>query len=380
MTAPAITQTAIVPQTIEPVVFSLVMFHEDSAKEGAILLKTAIMYSSRPIHFHIVCDETAQQYLEGRLTLLNHPLHNVVVKFYRMSKQSMEDRVAREGAIYTDHSAGISGLMKLFMHEILPDDVEKAIFVDTDAFFLMDPALLWDDFKKWNSSVAISMPFHPDQGAAQWHYASNICSCVMLLDLKKLRALRLMDSSIYREDTSGEFPPAFSPPTFVALFGPPGPDGHYLDVALGDQAYWWAIVSNRTEIYTPLSYDWEVSSCLLDMYGTSLGEDAATEDSERPIMLHLYGTPWENQVVHPKLVHFNCLNTDIYFEAESWLDEKNSLTSRWGSVIDYHVGTKWIWLNRGSASVWVETIVDPLFADQRHAAERAQRSTPPDRR
>ena len=32
--------------------------------------------------------------------------------------------------------------MKLFIHEILPDTVKRAVFVDTDAFFISDPALL----------------------------------------------------------------------------------------------------------------------------------------------------------------------------------------------------------------------------------------------
>jgi lipopolysaccharide biosynthesis glycosyltransferase len=121
------------------------------------------MYTSRPLHFHIVCDGAARVYLETRLHLLTHPVHNISVRFYQLSYETMRDRISREGAINTGHSAGIrmlpswpfssqhaanqptylAGLMKLFLHELLPDDVEKAIYVDTDAFFLTDPALLW---------------------------------------------------------------------------------------------------------------------------------------------------------------------------------------------------------------------------------------------
>jgi hypothetical protein len=65
------------------------------------------MYTTRPLHFHIVCDEAAQLYLESRFRLLTRLVHRVVVRFYRPSFQSMLDRVAREGSINTGHSAGI---------------------------------------------------------------------------------------------------------------------------------------------------------------------------------------------------------------------------------------------------------------------------------
>jgi hypothetical protein len=57
----------------------------------------------------------------------------------------------------------LAGLMKLFLHEVLPDDVEKAIYVDTDAFFLTDPALLWEEFSHWGPDVAVSIPYHPNE-------------------------------------------------------------------------------------------------------------------------------------------------------------------------------------------------------------------------
>src|SRR5713226_4212165 len=121
--------------------------------------------------------------------------------------------------------------MKLFIHEILLD-VPKVIYVDTDAFFITDPTMLWERFTLMGPSTAISMPTHGDQNKAEWHFASKICSCIMLLDLEKLRKMRLMDSSYYRRDTTGLFPTALSPPTFEALFGPPGADGYYENVAL----------------------------------------------------------------------------------------------------------------------------------------------------
>jgi len=197
--------------------------------------------------------------------------------------------------------------MKLFMHEVLPDAVEKAIYVDTDAFFVSDPALLWDEFSRWGPNIAVSIPYHPNLPMESWFNASKICSCIMLLHLQKLRSMRLMDSSIYRADTSGLYPPALSPPTFNALFGPPDPNGHH-HAELGDQSYWWAIVSNRTDIFHPLSYDWEVTSCLLDMYNTGLGADGTPLEEEKKVMIHLEDTPYQGEAVIPKLLHLYVLS------------------------------------------------------------------------
>ena len=195
----------------------------------------------------------------------------------------------------------LAGLMKLFIQEILPDTVKRSIFIDTDAFFISDPLLLWQQFDQFGPSTAISMPSHPEMNAEEWHNANRICSCIMLLDLERLRELRLMDSNAYR--VAEDHGTALAPAAFTAMFGPPGPDGYYQNVKLGDQGYWWAIVNHRPDIFKHLSFDWEVSSCLLDMYNTGLGHDDATEDDEFHSQIHTYGTPHEGQVVMPKMLH-----------------------------------------------------------------------------
>ncbi|KAI0956935.1 hypothetical protein AcW1_005492 [Taiwanofungus camphoratus] len=358
----------------EAVVFSLIMFSEDSASEGAVLMKSILMYTSSPIEFHIICDKAAQDYLEKRLRLISRPSHNIFVRFYLLSWSNMLGRLEREGAIVTDHSAGVPGLMKLFIHEILPDSVPRAIFIDTDAFFITDPTLLWDHFSRLRPTTAIAMPTHPEQSEAEWHHANRICSCIMLLDLARLRALRLMDSAAYRSDASGRFPPALAPPAFAAMFGAPGPGGHYEGVKLGDQGYWWAIVSHRPDIFEHLSYSWEVSSCLMDMYLTSLGDDAATELDELSVQVHTLDTPHEGEAILPKMLHFNCLDgTPRYYEWEGWSDPTQTLGRRWYPAVQYHVGFKWLWLNAHRplpAKLTIETVENVVFADERFAMEQ----------
>jgi hypothetical protein len=195
--------------------------------------------------------------------------------------------------------------MKLFIQELLPSSVHKAIFVDTDAFFLTDPTHLWRTFSDpvlFPTGTGFAIPMHPDQRAPEWKDASKICSCILLLDLARLRELTLMDSAYYRR--AGR--KALSPPAFEEMFGKPGQHG-YEGVKLGDQGYWWAVVNgtNSAGASVGLSFEWEVSACLLDMYGTGarVGEDGASAQDEAPKMLHLYETPYEGTTVLPKLVH-----------------------------------------------------------------------------
>jgi hypothetical protein len=65
------------------------------------------MYTTRPLQFHIICDEGAIAYLEPRFRLLSHPLHPITVHFYQLAFQSMADRLGREGSVSTGHAAGI---------------------------------------------------------------------------------------------------------------------------------------------------------------------------------------------------------------------------------------------------------------------------------
>lgn len=290
--------------------------------------------------------------------------------------------------------------MKLFIHEILPSTVARAIFIDTDAFFVSDPALLWAQFATFNATQAFSMPSHPEMAAPEWFNANRICSCVMLLDLSRLRALHLMHSSSSQYRNGEE---SLSRPAFAALFGPPNPTtGKYPPAALGDQTFWWALIEHAPHAFRHLHYDWEVSACLLDMYGTSLGlgrdvpeaevkmgNDDSSVEEELEVQLHTWETPHQGEVILPKLVHLcvpttrsfcvsrvltfalssNCLEGPRYHEWSGWDDPNDSLARRWAPAVRYHAGYKWLWLNQqtdggAGSGVVVETVLEPGFADE----------------
>ncbi|KAF5365747.1 hypothetical protein D9758_003138 [Tetrapyrgos nigripes] len=382
------TETVIADRPIEPVVFVLIMWSLSSAIEGSLLMKSVLMYTSSPVEFHIICDPTARVHIEGRLALLTNPRHQVNVFFYEPTYEAMQGRIEREGSIKTDHDSGLPGLMKLLIHEILPPTVKKGIYVDTDAFFISDPTLLWNTFSITKPETAVVLPSHPDQEAEVWNQASRICSCVMLLNLEKLRELRAIDSSIYRKDIDPSHPPSLSPAAFKAMYGVPA-SGKYDNVKLGDQGYWWAIVQYRKDIWEPLNFDFEVTSCIMNMYNTGLGQDDATLEEEYAKHVYVPNTPQEGHAVLPKLLHFNCLHkTPIYMEWSGWSDPENRLNQDWGAAVRYHDGYKWIWLNQGPKqgsgiagapatdhpsvvypTVQINTMQDVVFADELYARQ-----------
>ncbi|KAJ7231454.1 hypothetical protein B0H12DRAFT_1146466 [Mycena haematopus] len=378
ISAPAVTEIVQVAPLVEPVVFVLIAWSEDAAAEAALLIKSVLIYNSSPSEFHIICDEPAEKYLRARIALVQRPQYPLTVRFYQPSWQSMKDRIDREGSIMTDHSAGVPGLMKLFIHEILPPSVKKAIFVDSDSLLIADPTLMWNIWHTANPSTAFIMASHSDQNAEEWHHASRICSCVMMLNLERFRELRLMDSSIYRDDTSGLFPPALAPSAFRAMYGTPtGENGRYDNVRLGDQGFWWAIVDHNPNLFQHLSFDFEVTSCLLESYMTGLGDDMTTEEAELSRQIYIANTPQEGIPVLPKLLHFNCLHgTARYMDWSGWDDADNYLNHRWGSAVKYHRGFKWIWLNKGKGENTpdVVTTTSVVFADELFA--QAQHHTP----
>lgn len=83
------------------------------------------MYTTRPLEFHIICDEEAQNHLEKKFLLLEHPAQNILLRFYRVSRQSMTDRIQREGGIHTDHSAGVREYYTYILFHTNASAIEK---------------------------------------------------------------------------------------------------------------------------------------------------------------------------------------------------------------------------------------------------------------
>jgi hypothetical protein len=138
------------------------------------------------------------------------PSYNITVRFYPLSESSVKARAARAG-VGSKHDAGIGGLVKIFLHEVLYD-VEKVVYFDTDMLFLVDPYLLWREFDRFDvqkGQVLVSFPTLGPKSTSDVvctcvMYASHICrneltnkDFLRLLNLKLLRQQHFMPSTFF---------------------------------------------------------------------------------------------------------------------------------------------------------------------------------------
>lgn len=163
----------------------------NSTRSFVTVVKSILFYRKNPLHFHIISDTTAENILRVLFKTWNVPQVNI-------SLYSVNNISADVSWIPNKHYSGIYGLVKLTLVKILPSNLLKIIVLDTDVTFATDIAELWSFFQKFTDSQALGLV----ENQSNW-YLGNIWrkhrpwpalgrgfnSGVMLLDLKKLRAL-----------------------------------------------------------------------------------------------------------------------------------------------------------------------------------------------
>ncbi|KZT27290.1 glycosyltransferase family 8 protein [Neolentinus lepideus HHB14362 ss-1] len=324
---------------VAPIVFALVMFGASSATEGLLALKSALMHVSRPTEFHIICSQDAVPIIQEKLDLFSRPAYHVDVRFYPLSDDLIKARTTRAG-VDTVYSAGLGGLVKVFIHELLYD-VGKVIFYDTDMLFLVDPALLWREFDQMHDRQMIAFPtLGAESGSGE------ICTCVMLLNLKAMRTANFMPSTLFLASHT----PSVSPPAWRATGIDP------LKPQFGDQGLYWAVWKHRPEFFMHLGLSWDMTHCRYS-YGLSLadGNDSMSEAEQIDHQFDTRTAPERFNQLFPGIVHFNC-QPDF---PVVWTEPKNAQRPRWGPFVTIAMQYKWVWLNRGlgDAHVVSQTVV-----------------------
>lgn len=75
-----------------------------------------------------------------------------------------------------------------------------------------------------------------------------------------------------------------------------------------------------------------VSSCLVDMYNTSLGPDDVTEADESDTQIHLWDTPHAQQAILPKLLHLYAV-LSAFPECSSLIHQFQQLFRRHAKIL-----------------------------------------------
>ncbi|CAE6344424.1 unnamed protein product [Rhizoctonia solani] len=335
-------------------------------------IKSAIMHASRPLSFRLICSDDAIPIIKRKFSLFSRPAYPVDVAYYPMSLDAIKARADRAG-VGTKYFAGMGGLVKVFLHELLPG-VERAIFVDTDMLFVIDPVLLWNTFSTLKPEQMVAFPTLGPKSDA-----SLICTCVMLLNLSAMRDDKrpFMSSTLLpgwsQNGISGKaFQKVLSGGGLVwdpnhnefIKFDPKDP-------LFGDQGIYHVIWTHFPELFAHLSLRWDVTHCRRG-YGLKLGHwkdgdgEEMSETDQVKSQFDMREAPEKHNQLLPGILHFNCQNKPIV-----WDFDENYVENTWSSMITMITRYKWIWLNRGDGSSSVRTIVvqNVRFGDERAAEE-----------
>jgi hypothetical protein len=118
------------PAPHEPIALTLVLIGSAIVQEGSVAIKSALMHASRPVEFHLICTEDVVPVLDALFAHVKRPFYPIRVRYYTVTKDALRERSERAGI-----GSNWSVLSKLYIQEIL-QDVEKVIYIDTDAIFV----------------------------------------------------------------------------------------------------------------------------------------------------------------------------------------------------------------------------------------------------
>ncbi|KAH7107941.1 hypothetical protein BKA62DRAFT_780632 [Auriculariales sp. MPI-PUGE-AT-0066] len=349
----------------EEIVFTAIMLGKVSAEKGQYMVKSLIMHTSRPLSLHIMATLDARDLMEKRLALVKRPAYDVKVSFYIVTKDQIGQRARRAGihAEFNDAGEGIN--LKLLIHEILPKTVTKAIYLDTDAFFLTDPYLIWKDYMQIPDDRHVSLTHSGPKSDN-----TQLCSCVMGLNLVTMR--------------SPEEP--FLPSTLI-----PGSEKIALGRAevwnasktdpngpwYGDQSLYWSMWRYwGSKKFGRLPRTWNLEGCH-DQQNMQLdAEQDRTISKEIENQSAWFGSDGSDVgpegIFYPGILHFNC---DEGFVENIFEEDGYEHINSWGNATKFVTQYKWVWLNRGtqdgSARLVTNTVEKPRFWDEVHAQEQS---------
>ncbi|KIY66731.1 glycosyltransferase family 8 protein [Cylindrobasidium torrendii FP15055 ss-10] len=350
---------------LEPIALTFVLLGPNIAHEGSVAIKSALMYSSRPLHFHLIVTEDNIDYLERKFALFDSPAYDVKVTYYPITTDMVRQRGERAGV-----GSNWPLLSKVFIHELLIG-VKRVIFMDTDMIFVVDPVLLWNNFDDFNNDTLVSFPtLGPNS------HAGEVCSCIMLMDLERMRAPEapFMPSTLFPAEVSDASPATsafakgisqgihhFDPPHAIVPFDP-------LNPFFADQGIYYMVWLTHPHLFIPLSQRWDVNFCRrhwglkLGVWGDDLDEDISPAYLIRS-QKTLAGSRDQDRVVSPGIIHYNCqpgAGDDV------WLYEQNhSGGSHFGAMVTTALRYKWAWLNRGTGTIQTSTMERVRWWDER---------------
>ncbi|KAF5327037.1 hypothetical protein D9619_004872 [Psilocybe cf. subviscida] len=346
------------PPTLNPIVLTLVLMGSPAARKGIVTIKSALMHSSRPIELHLICTEDAVAILEAPLRLVKRPYYDLKVTLHIVEPEHVKEQL-RRAELSTD-----TGFMtKLLIHKVL-QEVEKTIFVDTDMIFMVDPVQLWDTFEAVNEQTLMAFPT-----LGPTSHAGQVCTCVMLLNLKRMRNPRSPKPPSSNANSTFLIPTPYHPDILTTALmagtkaGLPNMFGHPEDCMsfnplwppFGNQGIVYVLWVEKPYLFQDLLHRWDITHCR-EHYGLKLVEDPKDHTETKAMMTeeeHIQNQGWkvdggEGSVI-PGILHFNC-QSDAGANVWEWPENHDGKSNTWVLMVTSIVEYKWVWLNRATAS------------------------------
>ncbi|KAF7256576.1 hypothetical protein EG68_05865 [Paragonimus skrjabini miyazakii] len=190
-----------------------------------------------PISLHLIMSESTKNIFHE----IVYGWAKNIVNFHVYSAESYTSSMKR---IPNRHPAGVWGMVKLMVPEIVPQSVEKVIILDTDTIFNADVEELWSHFSRFDEYQSIGMAFEQnpeDAHCADWHNPfmpeKGVNGGVVLVDLVKLRKINW--HQIWREVVVNYFKTV-------------------PELAEGEQTIVHAILQMIPQLYYKLPCEWNV--------------------------------------------------------------------------------------------------------------------------
>ena len=174
------------PNKMITVTFFTMSLNDERYQEIKTALKSIILNTAYKMTlFCMVCESRDEEML--REYLLNIDTQKQYhAKFINACHQETREYIlttVKSWGTRNTHHNGYPGLAKFFIPLIMPQQVERTILLDTDIVVGEDISLLWKGFDSFASDTVIAFP------PLNKRYFDRFCSCVGLLDLKRMREL-----------------------------------------------------------------------------------------------------------------------------------------------------------------------------------------------
>lgn len=168
----------------------------DRVDEALTMLKSALVFAKRYLQFIVIAETNLIPAFDEKLTewkATSNKTFDFTVKpitFPEGSDAAMWKKLFKPCAA-----------QRLFLPSVL-NETDAVLYVDTDTLFLAPPEIIWDEFKKMNSSqLAALSPEHEDPSTGWYNrFAKHpyygklgVNSGVMLMNLTRMREFRWIE-------------------------------------------------------------------------------------------------------------------------------------------------------------------------------------------